>query len=60
MVTTTRGEGRAVEAATIRLGDRMVLLHSAVALIVALVETLLQAFGDLHPILILKIEKKTD
>lgn len=45
-----------MEAAAVRLGDRMVLLHGAGALIVALAKTLLQAFGDLNPILVL--EKK--
>lgn len=47
-----------MEAAAVRLGDRMVLLHGAGALIVALAKTLLQAFGDLNPILVLK--KRTE
>lgn len=46
--------GGAVRAAAVRLGNRMVLLHGAGTLIVALAETLLQAFGNLNPILDLK------
>lgn len=57
MVTAECGVG-AMEAVAIRLGDRMILLHGAGALIVALAETLLEAFGDLNPILVL--EKKAD